>query len=256
MTPLDLFHEARLTEALAAQREVVEARPDDPAERLTLCEFLTFAGHRAEARIHLDAIDPDTDEMADYVAEWHDLLDADTARHSSAEPTYLIPPPPYLARRQEALARIAAGDDAGLDALAEADELVPHLEGHVDGRPFDGWRDTDDAVGPALELVIGGRFVCLPMEHLGKLRLSPVDVPRDTLYRPAVVRLSDGRTFNGYVFGLYVGTADHDEDGLRIGAGVDWVERGELMRGVGLKTFLFGEEELSLDEFSQIELRG
>src|SRR5215216_4856324 len=111
MTPHDLFHEARLTEALAAQREVVEARPDDAAERLTLCEFLTFAGHRTEARIHLDAIVTTADEMAEYLEGWRCLLAADTARHVSAEPSFLLPPPEYFDRRRVALARIAAGDE-------------------------------------------------------------------------------------------------------------------------------------------------
>ena len=41
---------------------------------------------------------------------------------------------------------------------------------------------------------------------------------------------------------------------IRIGAGIDWVEQHGLMR-MGARTLLFGEEELTLGEFRQVEAR-
>lgn len=255
MIPIELFHEARLTEALAAQDAVVAAKPDDAGERLTLCEFLSFAGRRNEVHNHLAAIAVTSDAVADYLAGWRVLVAAENERFFGGPPQFLIPPPDHVSLRHRGLVQIGNGIEEGLDLLAEAEEGQPWIEGFVDGRPFEGWRDTDDGLSTVLEVIANEGYTWLPFEQIEKLRLAPVAVLRDTQYRPATVWLTDGQVIDLYVFGLYRGTENHEEDGLRIGAGVDWVERHDVMCGIGLKTFLFGEEELSLDEFTQVEVR-
>jgi Protein of avirulence locus involved in temperature-dependent protein secretion len=93
------------------------------------------------------------------------------------------------------------------------------------------------------------------MDQVRKLRIDDGDELRDLLYRPATVWLTDGSRWEAFIPGLYVDTASHSEDGIRTGAGVDWVERDGVMRGLGSRTFLFAEEELTLGEFRQVEVR-
>jgi protein involved in temperature-dependent protein secretion len=256
MTPIELFQEARLTEALAEQRRIVEARPDDPGERLLLCDLLAFAGERAAVRPLLKSLKEGPPEIREYVVEWLDLLDADDARHASAMPEFLIEPPQHLRTRLRAVIELSAGrDEPALDMLDDADEMAPWIEGHVDGRAFGGWRDTDDVLGPVLELFERGRYVWLAMDQIHKLRLEEPSGLRDNLYRPATIWLADGTEREVFIPVLYAGTAEHAEEGIRTGAGIDWIERDGLMRGLGSRTFLFGEEELALDEFRQVEIR-
>ncbi len=249
MSATDLFHEARLTEALTAQQNVVAASPDDVGERLLLCEFLAYAGRRDDARTQLAAIPRSAPMIADYLDGWLQLLAADEARHAGTGPKFLLDPPEHIAARLAALKRHDASD------IQEMDDRAAWLEGHVDGREFDGWRDTDDVLSVVLEVFVSSEFLWVPLEQIRKLRFGQVEVLRDSLYRPATLWLTDRQRIDVYVPSLYVDTATHPEDGLRIGAGVDWVERDGLMRGVGAKAFLFGEEELAIDEFRQVEVR-
>lgn len=256
MTPTELFHEARLTEALAAQRAVVAARPEDVGERLLLCDLLAFSGDRAAVRRELESLSGAPPEVGEYVAEWHRLLHADTARHAGHPPDLYAarPDPVELRLRADCHSRCYEPDKA-LDLLDDADELVPWVEGFLDGRPFEGWRDADDLLGPLLEVVRGDRFAWVALEHVRKVRLEPVEQVRDILYRPATIWLDDRSTTEVFVFGVYVNSAEHPDEGIRTGAGVDWVERDGIMRALGGRTFLFGEEELTLAEFRQVEVR-
>ena len=239
MTPTELFQEARLTEAIAAQRAVVDMRSDDVRERLVLAELLAFGGDRNEVRRQLDYLTSGPPEIQDYLAEWRRLLAADDARHAGIRPGFLVDPPPHILRRLQADELISAGrEEEALDVSDDADDLAACVEGYVDGRPFNGWRDADDLLGPVVEAFHGDRYVWIPVEQIRKLRLEEGDELRDTLYRPATVWLTDGQQFEIDLPGLYTGTGVHPEDGIRSGAGVDWIERGGLMRGLGARTYL------------------
>jgi type VI secretion system protein ImpE len=254
MSPTELFQEARLEEAITAQRAVVAARSDDAGERLLLCELLAFTGIRDEVRRCLERIG--TPDVQEFVREWHLLLTADDARHAREPPQFLIDPPIHILQRIRAAEFLAAGrDEEARDLLDDADELAAWVEGYLDGRHFEGWRDADDLLGPVVEAFHGERYLWLPIEQVRKLRLDEGDELRDALYRPATIWLTDGSQWEVFIPALYIGTAEHPEEGIRTGAGVDWVERGGLVRGLGSRTFLFGEEELSLSEFRQAEVR-
>lgn len=256
MTPTELFQEARLGEAIAAQQETVRRLPDDLSERLLLCDLLAFAGNRDAVRREIDRLPSPPIELHEYLSEWLDLLTADDARHAGTTPLWFTEPPQHVHNRLQTAERLRQGDAEGaLDLLDAADEGTPWVEGHVDGRTFEGWRDADDLLGPTLELIVGSHMYWLPIECVLKLRLEEASSLRDSLYRPATVWLSDGSEREVFLPALYVGTAEHPEDGIRTGAGVDWIENGGLMRGLGARAFLFGDEELTLDEFRQVEVR-
>jgi len=254
MSPTELFQEARLDEAIAAQRVIVEARPDDVSERLLLSELMAFSGNREVVRRCLDQIEPP--EVQEFVREWRKLLTADDARHAGVPPQFLIDPPAHILQRLNAAKLLVAGrDEEARELLDDADELASWVEGYVDGRQFEGWRDADDLLGPVVEAFHGERYLWIPIEQVRKLRLDEGDELRDALYRPATVQLRDESQWEVFIPALYAGTAEHPEEGIRTGAGVDWVDRGGLVRGVGSRTYLFGEEELSLSEFRQVEVR-
>ena len=50
---------------------------------------------------------------------------------------------------------------------------MPLLLGHIDGREFDGARDTDDFFRPILEVLIEDQYAWFPFEAIGQLRIAP-----------------------------------------------------------------------------------
>ena len=255
MSPLDLFHEARLSDAVCEQRRIVLERPDDIAERLLFCDLLAFTGGAAVGE-QLDELRQKPDSLQAYIAEYRSLLPHDAARHSGDRPHILLEPTDDVLRRLDAADCLKAGRlDEAIDLLDAADDLTPWVDGFVDGRPFDGWRDSDDLLGPILEVFQGDRYAWLPVAGIRKLRLEKSESLRDCLYRPATIWLADGQSLEVFIPTLYMGTAEHPEEGIRTGAGIDWVERDGLMRGLGSRTLLFGDEELNLSEFRQVEVR-
>jgi len=258
MTPLELFQEARLTEAILVQQQIVKARPDDVVERFLLCDFLAFARDMAGIQHHLKVLRDAPEDIREYLDQWEGILLAEEARHQGEYPDFLIDQPEHAHKRAQARDRLSSGQvEFALDALDEADELAPWLEGHVDGREFEGWRDSDDLLGPILEVFYVDRYVWFSTEQIRKLRLEDANSLRDTLYRPATLWLIGGSEsgWDVLVPTLYVGSSNHPDEGIRMGAGVDWIEVEGVMRGVGERTFLFGEEELGISEFKQVEVR-
>ena len=257
MSPTELFEEARLTEAVATQGAVVRERPTDVGERLLLCAILGFIGDRQAVRRHLTELATGPADVQEYLAEWQRLLTADDRRHAGDPLGFFTDPPPHVRNRAEALERLRTDPAADVaDLIDAAEELAPWVEGHVDGRPFDGWRDADDLLGPVLEVLHADRYVWVPMDQVRKLRLEPEEDLRDRLYRPATIWLTDGGEWEVFIPAVYAGTAAHSEDGIRTGAGIDWFDQAGLLRGAGSRTYLFGEEELTLAEFRQVEVRG
>jgi len=227
------------------------------AEAMERVKKNPLSGDREGVRNELDRLMNVPPNVQEYVREWQSLLHADDARHAGQPPDELPAWTEQLGLRLRADANSRYFDSArAVDHLDDAEEVAPWIEGHVDGRPFDGWRDADDVLGPTLEVFRGGRFTWISMEQIRKLRLEEGPELRDVLYRPATLWLVDGSEHEVFIPGLYVGTAEHPEDGIRTGAGIDWVERDGIMRGLGSRTFLFGEEELTLYEFRQVEVRG
>lgn len=255
MTPLDLFNEARLQEALTAQQAIVAETPTDLAARLLWCEMLAYAGSYAEVRKQLRAIRADDPAMQDYLAGWQQLLVAEQARQAGEEPEFFLPPPHGIAQRWALAADLLEGDEEALDELDALEESAVWLSGFVDGREFDGLRDTDDLLAPVLEVFHADRYVWVPWEQVRKLRFAEEEVLRDRLYRPAQLWLHNRSEWEVLVPTLYSGTSNSDDEGLQVGAGTDWLETGLLMRGRGGKTLMIGDEELMLTEFRQLEFR-
>src|SRR5947209_20551281 len=108
MSPMELFTEGRLSEALAAQRAAVRDNPSDAA-RLFLCELLLFNGEWGEARRQLDALSADSEEMREYVAEYVRLIDAERKRQRltiDTDPGFLADPPEHALLRLDAIRRL------------------------------------------------------------------------------------------------------------------------------------------------------
>jgi type VI secretion system protein ImpE len=261
MSASELYKAGRLAEAVAAQTQEVRANPADHARRLFLFELLAFAGDLERARRQIDALQYDDPELQAAVVQYRQLLDSEQARRDfvtkGKPPQFLMPPPDHVRLRLEAVNQLRGSDPAKAAQWVEhADGIIGNVAGSLNGTPFANLRDADGILGPVLEVFAQGGYYWVPLAQVESVRMNPPRFPRDLLYVPA--RL-ETETQSGEVFlpALYAGSHAHPDDEVKLGRKTDWVsEEGGPVRGVGLRTFLAGDEPVTLLEWRELLIHG
>ncbi len=254
MTPQTALAEGRLADALELQLAAVAERPYDPAARLFLVELQLLANRFREAWASLNAIES-PDPAWPKSRQWYRrLVRAANDRHGGRPAEFIAEVPRHAASRRRAIRAIRRNEPAvALQWIDRADHRSPHLLGHVDGREFDGLRDADDRFASVLEAFVGAAYVWLPFEQMRRMTVPAAKGIVDNAYRPARIRLTDGAEFSAVLPLVYPGSL---EDVHLLGMESDHVNPdGGPVRCVGAKVLLLGEEELSLCEICQLDVK-
>lgn len=252
MTPLELFQDGRLRNAIAAQREVVIQRPDDATERLQLAHFLLFQGGIAEARDLLEGMNRDRSDLGEYLRTYQKLIDAELKRQRQTQPAFLIAPPEHVSYRVEACESLMeCAFDRATEKLDEAEACRTPIAGHVDGREFDDARDTDELFGSTLEVLLDDQYVWFPFEQIRRLKIGAIETLRDRYFVPAMLTATTGEEWAVHLPALYIDSHSSEDEDIAVGQATDWIaEPDGPTRGIGLRVLVFGEEELTLFDFT------
>ena len=195
----------RLDDAVAAAQAALRKAPTDLEARVLLAELLVFAGNLERADVMLDAasaIDPTT---ALVVAEFRQLIRADTARRQlfrdGRVPEFLADPTEAQRLQLAALVALRAGDLAEAARQAEAAEAVrPRAPGKHGDTAFDDLRDADDLLAGSFEvLTTTGKYFWIPDRAGAALEFHPPKRPRDLLWRRASMSVADGPDGEVYI---------------------------------------------------------
>ena len=255
MTPQDALADGRLDEAVTLQETVVRAAPDDEAARLFLFELLALAGRLPEARDQLRFLASDEPSWPAARREFLHLLKAEHRRsHRGRRPTFLSEPPPHAKRRWNATRVLTDFGSRAAEWIDRADASSPLVSGHIDGREFDGLRDTDDRFGSVLEAFLGPEYVWIPFEHLRRVVLLPAVGVLDAAFRPAQVTLADRTELRVALPLLYPGS--HRAGGeFATGLDTDWPKgSSDVVCGVGARVLMIGEEDIVLGDCRQVDI--
>jgi type VI secretion system protein ImpE len=260
MTALQLFDAGRLLEAIQTQKAIVREQPTDATSRLLLAELHLFNGELDAVRRQLKKTPRNLQGMEEYLSAYQLLVDAEARRQRlfiDEDPLFIVCPSEALLHRLNALEPLRRGQiDDAVDALDFADAHTPWVTGHIDGREFNGARDGDDSLGPVLEIFVGDRYVWFPFEEIRRLRMKSVKCLRDRLFIPAHLNSIGGEEWDVYLPALYPLSHEHPDEMLRTGQGTDWrSETRGPMFGIGLHEITFGEDRLTLFDFTQWERR-
>jgi type VI secretion system protein ImpE len=254
-----LFQAGRLGDAVTAANAAVRKAPADLAPRVLLAELLLFAGNLERIDVLLDAgssIDP---QAAVVIAEFRQLLRADLARRQQRRdgrlPEFLGEPTAALAATLRAWIALRAGDPAEAAALtAQAEELRPRVSGTVDGVAFDDFRDADDLHAGYFEvLTTTGKYFWIPTERVESISFEKPKRARDLYWRRVTMSVRGGPDGVVYLPTIYGNDDAGVADDLKLGRATDWVEgSGGLVRGVGQRMFLAGQDPASIMDISEI----
>jgi type VI secretion system protein ImpE len=161
MTPLALYREGKLREAIKALGDEVRSNPLDVKRRTFLFELLLFSGEYDRAEKQLDLLTGANAEAAMGTLLYRSALHAERIRQSMFS-EHEIPP--------------------------SKEEVV--YGGTWNGKPFSEVTDSDPRIGANLEVFLAGSYTWIPMHYLRRLEVEPPVNLRDLVWARARVETS------------------------------------------------------------------
>ena len=253
----DAFKAGDIEGAVAAATAAVKAAPREAGARWLLAEMLVFAGEFERADRALDAVIEDTPSPT--VMEFRQLIRGEVVRRQvmleGRVPKFQGEDPTEAQKAAaHALTLLRAGDKAGAAAAgAEVESLRPRVAGRIGEAAFDDFRDADDIFAAMIEVhTAGGEYLWVPTERLRALSFDEPKRPRDLYWRRCSIEMKDGQEGVVYVPTIYPWTAKDMPNPLRLGRGTEWQDDAGLVRGIGMRELLVGEDAKSLTELTEI----
>lgn len=260
-TPLHLFQEGNLAGAIAATNQLVKEKPTDVALRSLLAELLCVSGDLERAERMFEAIAQQDPKTALQVGSLRQLLRASQARRQvfreGRAPELLAVPPEHVTLRLEALIQLRSGNTAEAGAtLARAEDLRPAVVGKHDDVAFSDFRDLDDLLAGILEVMTTtGKYYWVPMEQVDSLEFEAPKRMLDSAWRMAQISVRGGPQGEVAIPAIYPQRIEATlPDAVLLGRETNWEELGpECVLGEGLRTFLVGDESLTLLQLRRLE---
>jgi type VI secretion system protein ImpE len=258
MNATEFFKANQLSEAIDAQLKEVKANPQDHNRRLFLFELLAFAGELDRAARQIDAVNYGQMELDVAVLGYRKLLESEKARRalfsSGQQPEFLMDPPEHVRQRLEAVNCIRNNQPAeASQLLAKAAEATPAVTGTLNDKPFTLLRDADDLFGGVLEGFAMGKYFWVPLEQVETLAMNAPRFPRDLLWVNARLQMRNGPKGEVFLPALYPGSHESGDNQIKLGRATDWktLDDGATL-GIGLRTFLVGDEPRTLLEWREL----
>jgi type VI secretion system protein ImpE len=253
-----LLNEARLDEAIAAMNAEVRAHPSDVNRRTNLADLLCVAGNFERADTLIDAVSSIDTSVALGVALYRQLIRAEQARRQfyaeGRVPEFLAKPDGACEIELRASVLMRDGDGAQASALlAQRDESWRPLAGTADGASFDDFRDLDDLNASHLEVLTStGKYFWVPIGSVASIEFRAPERRRDLIWRRAQLSVAGGPDGEVFIPAIYVAKGSRPEHLL--GHTTDFAGgEGAPMTGLGMRSFLVGEEDKTIMELSKIE---
>ncbi|NTF44171.1 type VI secretion system accessory protein TagJ [Rhizobium rhizogenes] len=252
----EALRENALDEAIELAKAHVKTAPSDKDARYLFIDLLILSGDyaRADAQCNLAATFAPEDTMG--FALLRNQLRAMAARSAwfdtAAAPDFPNGP---TALDQAALKVAVAHRDGSKDAAAELQSLE-EIRGERpmswNGRPVSDFRDLDDRIPHALEVIMtGGAYLWIDFSRLAALRVEPISRPRDLAFRSAELELVDGAVATVLLPAIYHGTTGAR---LLLGRETEWIDEPTgITTGRGQKCFLAGDDVISFHELETLE---
>lgn len=251
------YRQGDLAAALKFAAEELRNSPADTDKRVFYTELLclTDAFERADAQLQaLLALEP---RALITVANWRQLLRAAIRRREvffqGAVPEVVDSLSPRMRSLLEAILAWREGCPADAAAIVSQIEAArPPAPCRLDGLAVDDLRDADDLFTGIIELLASnGKYFWVDVEQVTTLRFQRPRRPLDLLWRSAEITLTNGTVGEVFIPSIYPApTADAD---AQLGRKTDWLETKGIVRGVGHRMWLAGDEAIALGTIESLE---
>lgn len=263
MDAQQLISEGQLGAALAALQDQIRKDPSNAKLRTFLFQLLCVQGQWNRALTQLN-VAAELDAAALPMAQtYREAIQCEALREEifagKRLPVVFGEPVAWIALVAEALKLEGEGNAAaGAQARARAFEDAPASSGRINGEAFEWLADADARIGPVLEVIMNGRYIWVPVQHVSRIDIeAPADL-RDKVWMPATFTWTNGASTVGLIPTRYAGTVNagagtdlHAE--LLLARRTEWSEAGT---GLGQRMFATDAADYALMDVRSIEFDG
>jgi type VI secretion system protein ImpE len=261
MTARELLDAGKLSPAIEQLGQEVKAHPADVRGRTFLFELLCFAGDYDRAERQLDVIGHQSESAEIGVDVYRKVITAERARArlflEGGMPAFMMEPPTYAALHLEAIDQLRSNRPGEARTLLEqAERSRPRVKGKLGDQAFSDLRDSDDRIGPFLEVILGDQYTWVPFEQIERLEITKPKMLRDLLWNLARLECRNGPRGEVVLPVLYPGSNQHADDRVRLGRLTEWVDAGDgFPIGVGQRLFVVDGEDHAMLEMQTLEFQ-
>ena len=251
----EYFQQGQIDLAVSAAAERVKKMPNDEQARTFLVELLCVQGDLERADTQLNALMTLKPDLALAVATWRQLIHAAQARldvyQLKAKPEIIEEPTRAIKNALDILLALDEKDEERLSMLVPQIDDEPQVnQFFINSNEPAILRDLDDITANIFELLgTNGKYFWVDFSQVVELRLEKPSRILDILWRKANVVLTNGTEGEVYIPATYP-LSNSDE--AILGKKTQWHQSFSLYQGIGLRTWLCGDEEITINDIESL----
>lgn len=258
MNSKDFIRAGRLSEARQQLINEVKASPADMGKRTLLFQVHSLLGEWEKADRHLDVIATQDIKAEIGVQAYKNIVLAERERmevvRNTRLPSFMPETPSYFELYRAACKKLAEKNiEEAEEFFTRIDNQIHPITGTLNGKGFEGFRDTDAYYAFFLEAIVHERYIWIPFESIRELSISPPRTLFDLLWVPAEVTTWEALSMKCYLPVLYAESFLHDDNQIKLGRMTDWNHLGgPFSKASGQHVFQVGEEETALLDIREV----
>lgn len=242
-----LLRAGNLDGARIALVEIVRKQPSNELARMFLFQLFAVMGEWDKAKRQLTTLAQLSSEAEMLSVAYGQAIDAERQRADvfagKVRPIQHVASD-WAEPLMEAIEHFGNGrDEAGESARATAFDAAPDSSGTLDGEAFDWIVDADSRLGPAFELIVGGRYGIQPFDQIERIESAGAVDLRDLVWYPVQIAFKAGRSAAGLIPARYPGTETKGSADERLARVTDWQDRSWGQAGIGQRLLALSSGE-------------
>lgn len=254
-TAKEYYEQGDLKEALSTVSKELTEKPGDISKRAFYVELLCIDGELEKADRQLDIMTTLDTSSVLIIGKWRQLIRAAQSRkdvyHDGSTPEVIDTPTERIKTLLEVQLVLREGDEEKVTQKTHDLEntRLPYAA-IVNGNKVSDVRDIDDSCAGILEVYgTNGKYYWIDFSQIKLLEFSPPERPIDLIWRKAEIVLHNGTEGEVYIPSIYMTEKDVAS---KLGRKTEWQETGGMVQGIGQRSWLSGDEALSIMELEKV----
>ncbi|MEM9940342.1 MAG: type VI secretion system accessory protein TagJ [Planctomycetota bacterium] len=260
MEALERLNADDLKGSVSAAKQYIRSNPTHADARSLLAQLFCFEADWEKADNQFDTIGKQNSELLVGTKLLRQLVRGEIARRQFFEegrlPELVNDADDSVTAILDALICIREGDFATANLRIQPIlESTNQLQGKVNGEDFVGGRDLDDITAGFFEvLTTNGKFYWLSMDKVIQIQFRGYERLQDRIWRSAAIQVegfdTEGEVYFPVNYWCPNQVWQQADDQVKLGRKTDWYAATPEapVRGMGQKSYVFGEKEYSILE--------